>query len=107
VVDIGAKLVGQGIDPDWTLVTREAKRQLLGELRELAMGYSKDEDLLEAFGEDIPKRMGRAMTARSSGVVGKARPRVEGSGSSREEPQKKSMESSAWIKEQRKKFEQG
>lgn len=106
-VDIASKLVDMGLEPDWGLVVKEAKRQIVDEMKELFGGY-KDEDLLDLLGEDLPKRLGKAMATRAS-VVGRAKaPRVEGAIKERQPEEKpKAMDMNDWIKNQRKKFEEG
>lgn len=107
-VDLASKVIDMGLEPDWRLVVQEAKSQIVSEMKELFGGY-KDEDLLDLLGEDIPKRLGKAMASRAN-VVGKAKaPKVEGEIKEKKEDlkPKPAMDTAAWLKEQRKKFEEG
>lgn len=104
--DIASKVVDMGLDPDWDLVVKEAKRQLTDEWKQLVAGYG-DNDLLELFGDDIPKRIGKAMAARQQQVGRAQKPRVEGNVASKDTAESKPVDVKQWMKDQRKKFEEG
>lgn len=104
--DLASKVIKMGLDPDWDLVVKEAKRQMTDEWKELVGAY-RDEDLLTLFGDDLPKRIGKAQAARSQ-IAGRAQQaRVQGDGSKTTGAEKsaKPVDMSTWMKEQRKKFE--
>lgn len=104
--DIASKVINMGLDPDWRLVVKEAKRQLVEEWKELA-GGTRDEDLIGLLGDDFPKRMGKAMQARSqiAGRAGALKVQGDGSKETGRDKAAKAVDMAQWMKDQRKKFE--
>lgn len=104
-VAIGQKVVAMGLDPDWTLIVKEAKRQIQEDVKGLFGGYKDDSALLGFLGDELGLRVSKAMVARKAPQPPQAKA-VETSKSRDGFKQKeaKIMDMDSWFEERRKKF---
>lgn len=103
-VALAKKVVDMGLDPDWNLVVKEAKRQMQAEMKDLFEAAKDDNSLLALLGDSLPMRISKAMVGRpSKQQVGQIKA-VEQKGDGFKQKDRKDVDIDAWLEERRKNF---
>lgn len=105
-VQIASGVVKAGLDPDWTLVVREAKRQVQDDIKGLIEAMKDDNALVGIFGDENSQRISKALVNRKNPVAAKevmAKNAVKGDNFRQKEPTMVDVDD--WIAARRKAFE--
>lgn len=101
-VKLAEKVIDMGLEPDWDLVVKEAKAQILAEQKELYESIEDDPSLLALLGENLPRRISRALL--SSGNA-KTEPKVKVETPVSKEKKSEAVDIDQWFKRRREEFE--
>lgn len=106
-VQIGKKVVDMGLEPDWVAITREAKAQIMSDMKGLMSAFREDPALLNFLGDEMAQRISKALVNRKQPQPVVNRKAVESVKDNFRQKEAKSVDVDDWIAERRKKFENG
>lgn len=107
-VQIGKKLVDAGLEPDWVAVTREAKAQIMDDIKGLMAAFKEDPALIGFLGDDLAQRISKALVGKRMGAANKPNIKAVETAKAQDsfrQKEQKPMDVDEWIAAKRKKFE--
>lgn len=107
-VAIGKKVVDMGLDPDWGLVVKEAKAQMLDDVRNFISAFKDANGIVGFLGDEMSMKISKALVDRKNPVKETTKKAVESRSQDQFRAKEvKAMDVDQWIAERRRKFEEG